>query len=122
VVTFGILDITDLQVIAAIMAALVAVPLVALCVASYVHHRRDIRNWPYRAEPPGLLDAILSNIVFISGVTVLIELGFLFIPLTLLGTVCFVLIFVGSLLLDWLLGIVIARLTGDDRLRRIVIS
>jgi hypothetical protein len=38
-----------------------------------------------------------------------------------LGTVCFGLVFVGSRLLSWVLGIVLVRLTGNDRLRGVVI-
>jgi hypothetical protein len=69
-----------------------------------------------------LQSAGLNVIAAISLSILAVEFGFLFVPLVILGTVCFVLVLVVSRPLSWVLGIVIARLTGSDRLRGIVVS
>jgi hypothetical protein len=70
--------------------------------------------------PEGLWD-VMKVIALISFFILWLELSFLLIPLMIFGAVCWVLVLVGAQLLSWVLGIVLARLTGNDRLKGVLV-
>jgi hypothetical protein len=95
----------SVQEIAVLVICAVAIPFVALCVSSLVR-----QNQPLRV------------IKYISGAILIYEFSFLLIPLTISLTILGTAGLVGALLLYWVLGIVLARLTGNDRLRGVVVT
>jgi hypothetical protein len=95
------------RVIAAMAVSSVAVPLVAFCVSSLMLRRMPGRRLAPSSIPRprsggGLWDVIIV-IALISFFILFLELGFLLIPLMILGAVCWVLSYVGARLLSWVL-------------------
>jgi hypothetical protein len=91
--------------IAVLVICAAAIPFVAICASALMRQNQPLRVIKYISWP-----------------ILICEFGFLLIPLTIslmiLGTASLV----GALLLNSVLGIVIARLTGNDRLRGIVVA
>jgi hypothetical protein len=100
-----------------IAAISVAVPLVAFCVSGLILRLIRRPRVLERSELWEWMDLING----LSFALLMLELSALLIPLMILGTVCWVLVRVSAGLLSWVLGIVLVRLTGSDRLRGVVV-